>query len=104
MRKSTHILVPILVLCLLGGTMVIMLNKILSSTPPEAVGSCNGSIPSGCTVFTVSKDDQVQFAGARRVAVIISAGADGELVSTRKPPGPAQTWELRASQRLPCRW
>ena len=63
MRKLTQILVPILVLGLLSGTMVIMLTMILASAPPEAEGSCNGSISSGCTVFTVSKDDQVFFGG-----------------------------------------
>jgi hypothetical protein len=63
MRKSTQIIVPILVLGLLGGTMVIMLTMILAPVPPAAEGSCNGSIPSGCTVFTVSKDDQVFFGG-----------------------------------------
>jgi len=63
MRKLTQILVPILVLGLLGGTMVIMLTMILAPVPPEVEGSCNGSIPSGCTVFTVSKDDQVFFGG-----------------------------------------
>ena len=63
MRKSTQIIVPILVLGLLGGTMVIMLTMILAPVPPEAEGNCNGSIPSGCTVFTISKDDQVFFGG-----------------------------------------
>jgi hypothetical protein len=63
MRKSTQIIVPMLVLGLLGGTMVIMLTMTLSPVPPEAEGSCNGSLPSGCTVFTVAKGDQVFFGG-----------------------------------------
>ena len=63
MRKSTQIIVPILVLGLLGGTMVIMLTMILAPVPPEAEGSCTGSIFSGCTVFTIAKGDQVFFGG-----------------------------------------
>lgn len=87
MNVHKKILFPILGLCLLGSAIFLtilvfsqpaslpnnlpawMITNITSpgqqtcSIEPTSGDTCNGSIPSGCSVFTVSKGDQVFFGG-----------------------------------------
>jgi hypothetical protein len=86
MRKTIQTLFPILVVCILGGVIVLTLTVISPpvSLPVDAPtgirnianlsqqacntkltgeGGCGGELPSGCTVFTASKGDRVFFGG-----------------------------------------
>jgi hypothetical protein len=86
-NKQNQILFSILALCLLGGAIFLTMTLISSHIPllaeaPARItrtiagqaqlscniklptgNSCGGAIPSGCTVFTVSKGDRVFFGG-----------------------------------------
>jgi hypothetical protein len=63
MKKPRQILVSILILCILGEMIYLYLEFISPSASLPAKVPSNGSPSSGCTVFTVSKGDQVFFGG-----------------------------------------
>ena len=87
MKKTLQTFFPILVKCLLVGATFLIISVIsppdslpidppalitttinnplqqTCSTKPPSGDTCSGEIPSGCTVFTVSKGDQVFFGG-----------------------------------------
>jgi hypothetical protein len=86
MKKKLQTIFSILALCLLGGaTLVLIMRTFPAPLPADALawmtrtiaspaqqtcsttlaarGAGDGAIPSGCTVFTVSKGDQVFFGG-----------------------------------------
>jgi hypothetical protein len=61
--KQNQTLFPILALCILAGAIILTMALISPSGPLVALDACAGSHVSGCTVFTVSKGDQVFFGG-----------------------------------------
>ncbi|HSQ17702.1 MAG TPA: hypothetical protein VLM83_08400, partial [Anaerolineales bacterium] len=63
MRKLTQILVPIFILNILGGTIFITIRMIFWQESPAVEESCGKPIFSGCSVFSISKGDQVFFGG-----------------------------------------
>jgi hypothetical protein len=62
MRKSTHILVPILILATLGATIYLTAGMLSRLRSLEVEADC-GQPLSGCSVFTVQKGEQVFFGG-----------------------------------------
>jgi hypothetical protein len=63
MKKNLRFLIPTLVLGILGGTIYITIGMISRLTPSTAEGACSGESTAGCSVFTVSKGEQVFFGG-----------------------------------------
>jgi hypothetical protein len=87
MKKTLQTFFPLLAICLFGGAIFLIINLIYPLSPlaadmpvwmtrtisspsqptcspkPSSGYTCSGEIPSGCTVFTVSKGDRVFFGG-----------------------------------------
>ena len=87
MKKTLQTFFPLLAMCLLVGATFLIISLIsppdslpidppalitttinnplqqTCSTKPTSGDTCSGEIPSGCTVFTVSKGDRVFFGG-----------------------------------------
>jgi hypothetical protein len=60
MNKQKQILLLVLSMCLLGGAINLIINNIPHILRPT---SCSKDITNGCSVFTISKGDQVFFGG-----------------------------------------
>jgi choloylglycine hydrolase len=87
MKKTVQPFFPLLAMCLFSGAIFLIINLVYPNAPlsadtplgltrtitspsqqtcsikPTSGDTCSGEIPSGCTVFTVSKGDRVFFGG-----------------------------------------
>jgi len=63
MHKTTRVIFSVLALVTLAGAITLTVTWISPPEAPAAGGGSCGEIPVGCSVFTVSKGDQVFFGG-----------------------------------------
>lgn len=63
MSKITRLLVLVLFICFLGGSIYHTVDNIIPPHPFPAGEACSEDDIAGCTVFTISKGDQVFFGG-----------------------------------------